>query len=247
MGQSVVALVDGANQYSDNLPVDLAEGRRSAHCGLIQHFVRDKGPRVQRVNRHDVVDPFGLRVDDAVSHLSEFAVPFFVFDGLNPAHMGDLTSEDQARIHVVKRVAVVGSPGSGKSTVAKTVSSALGVPHLELDSVFHQPGWTELPTDEFQDAVRTFTDGAEWVVDGNYTNHGITDLVWPRADTGGGCVSRGRSQKSVVRAPHPTTQLLGPTPKFVTQSPSSFPCGLTMATGICVVPSRSPETRPWSS
>lgn len=84
---------------------------------------------------------------------------------------------------MVKRIAVVGSPGSGKSTLAKTISSALGIPHLELDSVFHQPGWTELPTDEFRDAVRTFTDGAEWVVDGNYTSHGITDLVWPRADT----------------------------------------------------------------
>jgi adenylate kinase family enzyme len=97
--------------------------------------------------------------------------------------MGDLTSEDHTRIHVVRRIAVVGSPGSGKSTVAKTISSALGIPHLELDSVFHQPSWTELPTDEFQDAVRRFTEQEAWVVDGNYTSHGITDLVWPRADT----------------------------------------------------------------
>ena len=57
------------------------------------------------------------------------------------------------------------------------------MPHLELDSVFHQPGWEQLPTDEFRDAVRTFIDGVTWVVDGNYTSQGITDLVWPRADT----------------------------------------------------------------
>ena len=84
---------------------------------------------------------------------------------------------------MVERIAVVGSPGSGKSTVARAVSVALGIPHLELDSVFHLPGWAELPADEFRDVVRAFTDGDAWVVDGNYTSQGITDLVWPRADT----------------------------------------------------------------
>ena len=83
----------------------------------------------------------------------------------------------------MERIAVVGSPGSGKSTVARGISIALGIPHLELDSVFHQPGWTQLPTNEFQDAVRAFTDGDAWVVDGNYTGQGITDIVWPRVDT----------------------------------------------------------------
>lgn len=83
----------------------------------------------------------------------------------------------------MQRIAVVGSSGSGKTTTARAISSGLGVPHLELDSVYHQPGWTPLPTDEFQDAVRTFTDQDAWVVDGNYTSEGITDVVWPRADT----------------------------------------------------------------
>ena len=91
----------------------------------------------------------------------------------------DPTSEDQTRIHVVERIAVVGSPGSGKSTVAKALSSRLGIPHLELDSVFHQPGWQALPTDEFQGVVRTFTGRPAWVVDGNYRH--VRDLVWPRA------------------------------------------------------------------
>jgi adenylate kinase family enzyme len=95
----------------------------------------------------------------------------------------DLTSKDQTRIHVVERVAVVGSPGSGKSTVAEALSVGLGLPHLELDSVFHQPGWQGLPADEFRGVVRAFTDRPAWVVDGNYTRQGISDLVWPRADT----------------------------------------------------------------
>lgn len=78
---------------------------------------------------------------------------------------------------------MVGSPGSGKSTAARAISAALGIPHLELDSVFHQPGWRELPVSEFQHAVRMFTEQDAWVVDGNYTRQGITDIVWARADT----------------------------------------------------------------
>ena len=50
----------------------------------------------------------------------------------------------------VRRVSVVGNSGSGKSTLAKKLAAVLGVPHLELDSVFHQPGWEPLPLEEFQ-------------------------------------------------------------------------------------------------
>ncbi len=81
------------------------------------------------------------------------------------------------------RIAVVGCSGSGKTTVATSVAEALGIPHLELDSVFHQPNWVGLPIEEFQDAVTAFTDRDAWVVDGNYTSQGIADIVWPRADT----------------------------------------------------------------
>ena len=67
--------------------------------------------------------------------------------------------------------------------MARALSIALDIPHLELDSVFHLPGWEQLPADEFQDAVLEFIDADAWVVDGNYARQGITDLVWPRADT----------------------------------------------------------------
>lgn len=41
----------------------------------------------------------------------------------------------------MQRISVVGNSGSGKTTVARAIAEALGVPHLELDSVFHQPDW----------------------------------------------------------------------------------------------------------
>ena len=45
----------------------------------------------------------------------------------------------------------------------------------------HQPGWTELPVEEFRAKVTAATSGDGWVVDGNYTI--VRDIVWNRADT----------------------------------------------------------------
>lgn len=49
----------------------------------------------------------------------------------------------------MRRVAVVGNSGSGKSTFAAELARRLGVPWVELDAVFHQPGWTELDRRNF--------------------------------------------------------------------------------------------------
>jgi adenylate kinase family enzyme len=81
----------------------------------------------------------------------------------------------------VRRVCVVGNSGSGKTTLAAALAAALGAPHLELDSVFHQPNWQPLPTELFRARVGEFVAGDTWVVDGNYSK--VQDLVWERADT----------------------------------------------------------------
>lgn len=82
---------------------------------------------------------------------------------------------------MVDRVSVIGCPGSGKSTLARQLAQRLGVDALELDSEFHQPGWTPRPADEFLDVVRRYTAGDQWVLDGNY--RAVQPLVWEQADT----------------------------------------------------------------
>ena len=77
---------------------------------------------------------------------------------------------------VVRRVSVVGNSGSGKSTLARKLAAVLGVPHLELDSVFHQPGWEPLPADEFQQVVAARAGEDGWVIDGNYS--AVRPVVW---------------------------------------------------------------------
>ncbi len=79
------------------------------------------------------------------------------------------------------RVSVVGNSGSGKSTLARALATGLGVPHIELDAIFHQPGWQPLPAVDFRARVDAATAAGGWVVDGNYS--AVRDLVWARADT----------------------------------------------------------------
>jgi adenylate kinase family enzyme len=65
--------------------------------------------------------------------------------------------------------------------LAARLAAVLGVPHVELDAVFHQPGWQELDRDRFQDEVRALSAGDGWVIDGNYS--AVREIVWRRADT----------------------------------------------------------------
>lgn len=65
-------------------------------------------------------------------------------------------------------MSVVGCCGSGKTTFGRTLSSRLGVPFVEFDAIFHQPGWTPLPDAEFRARVEAIAAGDAWVIDGNY-------------------------------------------------------------------------------
>lgn len=76
---------------------------------------------------------------------------------------------------------VVGNSGSGKSTLAVVLADKLGAAYLELDSVFHQPGWQPLEREAFRERVDEFTQGPTWVIDGNYS--AVRDIVWSRIDT----------------------------------------------------------------
>ena len=77
----------------------------------------------------------------------------------------------------------MGPPGSGKSTVARAVAARLGLPHVEMDSLWWEPNWTEAGPDVLAGRLRDVAAGDAWVMDGNYFSAGSRDVVWPRADT----------------------------------------------------------------
>ncbi len=80
----------------------------------------------------------------------------------------------------MRRIAVIGSSGAGKTTVAHRLAAAIDAPVTALDAVYHQPQWTPLPVEEFRRRVAAVTARDRWVVDGNYSL--VRDIVWERAD-----------------------------------------------------------------
>jgi predicted kinase len=80
-----------------------------------------------------------------------------------------------------QRILVIGRTGSGKTTLARALATALGVPHVELDSLFFNPDFSTVPLEVLRERTRAAIAGDHWVTDGN--KRAVRDLVWPRADT----------------------------------------------------------------
>src|SRR5919199_236026 len=80
-----------------------------------------------------------------------------------------------------KRILILGRTGSGKTTLARELTAALGVPHIELDSLYFGPDFTTAPLPVLRERTSEAIAGERWVTDGN--KRAVRDLVWPRADT----------------------------------------------------------------
>ncbi|MEQ1505679.1 MAG: AAA family ATPase [Myxococcota bacterium] len=81
----------------------------------------------------------------------------------------------------MRRIHVIGTSGTGKSTVGAALAGRLGVPFVELDALHWLPGWTTRPPDELRRLLTDATAGDGWVVDGNY-GAWVRELLWPRVD-----------------------------------------------------------------
>jgi adenylate kinase family enzyme len=79
------------------------------------------------------------------------------------------------------RIAVVGSTGSGKTTLARQIAACFAIPHVELDALHWDANWTEAPPDIFRDRVNRALVSDRWVTDGNYQT--VRDIIWRQADT----------------------------------------------------------------
>jgi adenylate kinase family enzyme len=84
-----------------------------------------------------------------------------------------------------KRVVVLGTSGSGKTTLAQKIATQLNVPHIELDILYWNAGWTPTPMPEFLQKMKVaITENESWVICGNYnvakqiTLPNATDIIW---------------------------------------------------------------------
>lgn len=68
----------------------------------------------------------------------------------------------------MKRILVLGSSGSGKSTFTRELGKRLGIEAIHLDSYYWQPNWTSLPAEEWNQKLKALLESDSWVMDGNY-------------------------------------------------------------------------------
>jgi len=80
----------------------------------------------------------------------------------------------------LRRIAVIGGVGSGKTTLAATIAGQLGMPHVELDGLRYEADWKPVADKEFHSRVAQYAGTDRWVIDGNY--EATRDIVWVRAD-----------------------------------------------------------------
>jgi adenylate kinase family enzyme len=79
-----------------------------------------------------------------------------------------------------KRIVIVGTTSSGKSTLAERLANQLGCDFIELDALHWEPNWTEAPLEVFRRRVERAMQAPAWVVAGNY--HVVRDIIWPKAE-----------------------------------------------------------------
>ncbi len=69
---------------------------------------------------------------------------------------------------IMKRIAVIGSGGSGKSTFSVLLGKNLNLPVYHLDKLYWKPGWVKIQRDEWVAIQQSLCENEHWIIDGNY-------------------------------------------------------------------------------
>ena len=70
----------------------------------------------------------------------------------------------------MKRVIIIGCPGSGKSTFARKLQSVTGLPLHHLDLIYWKSDRTIVPREEFLEKLHQIMAQKQWIIDGNYAS-----------------------------------------------------------------------------
>ncbi|MBQ7045123.1 MAG: adenylate kinase [Clostridia bacterium] len=68
----------------------------------------------------------------------------------------------------MKKIVVIGCPGSGKSTFSKALHKKTGLPLYHLDMLFWNADKTTVPKSVFYERLNDVLAADEWIIDGNY-------------------------------------------------------------------------------
>lgn len=69
----------------------------------------------------------------------------------------------------MKKVIVIGCPGSGKTTFAEKLRDKTGLPLYYLDAIWHRSDRTHISREDFDARIKEIFAEDEWIIDGNYS------------------------------------------------------------------------------
>lgn len=82
----------------------------------------------------------------------------------------------------MKRIWILGPPGSGKTTLGRLLSEEKDIPFFELDSYYWEENWNKVDEEEFREKVlNIISNNPMWLIEGQYSN--IKDIVLQKVDT----------------------------------------------------------------
>lgn len=67
-----------------------------------------------------------------------------------------------------KKIAVIGCPGSGKTTFSKQLATITKLPLYQLDLIYWKSDATHLSRSEFKQKQKEIVSNDEWIIDGNF-------------------------------------------------------------------------------
>ena len=68
----------------------------------------------------------------------------------------------------MKRILIIGSAGSGKTTFSKQLAQKLQLPLVHLDTLYWCGNWEHLSRDQFDAALQAELEKNAWILDGNF-------------------------------------------------------------------------------
>lgn len=70
----------------------------------------------------------------------------------------------------MKKVIIIGCPGSGKSTFSRALSAICGIPVYHLDMMYWNADKTSVPREIFINDLCKVMEAPLWIIDGNYAS-----------------------------------------------------------------------------
>lgn len=80
----------------------------------------------------------------------------------------------------MNRIMILGSAGSGKSTLSQKLGPIYNLPVIHLDKYYWKADWVGTPNEEWDSIVEDLTMQDQWIIDGNYSR--TIDIRMKRAN-----------------------------------------------------------------